>query len=158
MFRRRSDYAAYGEGWALYAEVLAGEMSTTYQDDVSKIGHLSSLLFRAARLVVDTGLHALGWTEQQGIDYLVGNTNLGPVQARSEVRRYIVDPGQATSYFVGMQKILDLRAKAKQALGTKFDIRAFHDLVLSSGQIPIEFVERRVDAWISKTNLSEGAG
>lgn len=148
LFRKRVGYAAYGEGWALYAEALAREIPGTYEEPIAKIGHLSSLLFRAARLVVDTGLHQMGWTEDEAIAYLANNTRLGPVQSRSEVRRYIVDPGQATSYFVGMQKIVELRANAETALGEDFDIRKFHDVILEPGPMPLELVERRVNEWL----------
>jgi uncharacterized protein (DUF885 family) len=110
---------------------------------------LEAELFRAARLVTDTGIHAEGWTEQQAIAYMNQTGRASPDQAQSEVRRYITLPGQATGYKIGMLKIMELRHKAEQAWGPKFDIRAFHDLLIGSGSLPLPILERRVNEWIA---------
>ena len=130
------------EGWALYAERLAAE-SGWYEGDVEgQLGQLSDELFRARRLVVDTGIHAKKWTRQQAIDY-----GIEP----SEVERYVVWPGQACSYMIGQLKILELRDKAKSSLGAKFSLRAFHNVVLGAGSVPLEVLERQIDAYIART-------
>jgi uncharacterized protein (DUF885 family) len=147
-FRTQSFFNAYTEGWGLYAERLGKEMGR-FQDPYSDFGRLSGELWRAIRLVVDTGLHAKGWTEQQAVDYFTENSPIAEGQIRAEVRRYIVMPGQATGYKVGMLKILELRSRAETALGDRFDIRAFHDVVLGGGALPLSLLEKRVDAWIS---------
>jgi len=110
---------------------------------------LDQELFRAARLVVDTGIHSMGWTERQAIDYMTRTGRLGPDQARSEVRRYITLHGQATGYKIGMLKIMELRHKAEAALGPKFDVKAFDDLIISEGSQPLPVLERRVNEWIA---------
>lgn len=148
-FRTQAGFTAYVEGWALYSELLSKEMPGTFQDPLSDFGRLGSEMWRAVRLVVDTGLHAKGWTEQEAIDYFLANTAAPEGQARSEVRRYIVLPGQATSYKIGMIKIQDLRRKAEEQLGEDFDIRAFHDTILGGGAMPLAILERRVDEWIA---------
>jgi uncharacterized protein (DUF885 family) len=122
-FRTLARYTAYGEGWGIYAELLAKEMGG-YQDPYSDFGRLGSEIWRAIRLVVDTGLHAKGWTEQQAVDYFLANGPTSEGQVRSEIRRYIVMPGQATSYKVGMLKILELRERARTRLGERFDTRS----------------------------------
>lgn len=132
--------SAYGEGWALYAEQLASENGWYGDDVVGKLGQLDAELFRARRLVVDTGLHAMKWTRQQGIDY-----GIPP----AEVDRYVVMPGQACAYKIGMMRILDLRAKAQKALGDKFNIKAFHNTVLDTGNVPLSVLEKVVDEWIA---------
>jgi uncharacterized protein (DUF885 family) len=147
-FRTQSRYTAYTEGWGLYAERLAKEMGA-YRDPYSDFGRLGSEIWRAIRLVVDTGLHAKGWTEQQAVEYFLANGPTSEGQVRAEVRRYIVMPGQATAYKVGMLKILELRERARSALGPAFDIRAFHDVVLGGGALPLAILERRVDEWIA---------
>jgi uncharacterized protein (DUF885 family) len=147
-FRTQASYNAYSEGWALYAELLAKEMGR-YEDPYSDFGRLGSELWRAIRLVVDTGLHAKGWTEEQAVAYFLENSPTSEGQIRSEIRRYIVLPGQATSYKVGMLKILELRARAQAKLGSRFDIRGFHDTVLGGGALPLSILERRVDDWIA---------
>lgn len=146
-FRTGALFAAYGEGWGLYAELLTKEMGA-YQDPYSDFGRLTSELLRAARLVVDTGLHSRGWTEAEAVQYLIANSPVSEGQIRSEVQRYIVWPGQATAYKIGMLKILELRAKAETALVADFDIRGFHDAVLGGGALPLTLLERRVNAWI----------
>lgn len=147
-FQTQTGYSAYNEGWGLYSERLAKEIPGTYVDPLADFGRLSSELWRAIRLVVDTGIHAKGWTEQQAIDYFTANSPQNAETVRSEVRRYIVWPGQATSYKIGMNKILGLRAEAEAALGDKFDIRGFHDAVLGGGSLPLTLLERRVHDWI----------
>lgn len=148
-FRKRSLVTAYVEGWGLYTEELAKEMPGTYRDPYSDFGRLKTQIWRAIRLVVDTGLHALGWTEQQAMDYMRENAPISDSQAQSEVRRYIVFPGQATSYMIGMLKIRELRERAEKALGNRFDVRAFHDTVLDQGPMPLGLLERKVDRWIA---------
>ncbi len=131
--------SALGEGWGLYAERLAAESDWYDGDPEGLLGQLDSALFRARRLVVDTGLHAKHWTRQQAIDYGI---------EASEVERYVVYPGQACSYMIGQLKIVELREKASKALGAKFSIREFHNVVLNTGTVPLELLERQVDAWI----------
>lgn len=146
-FRRYSFFGAYIEGWGLYAERLPKEYGF-YQDPYADFGRLTTQIWRAVRLVVDSGIHAKRWTREQAIDYFVANTPLNRDQVIREIDRYIVNPGQATSYYVGMLKILDLRDKARQALGTKFDLRGFHDLVLRTGAVPLEVLGEKVEAWV----------
>ena len=148
LFRRNIWYSAYGEGWALYAEQLAREMGA-FSDHYSDFGRLAGELLRAVRLVVDTGLHARGWSEQQAVDYMLANTALPEVAVRSEVRRYLALPGQATSYTIGMLKLLDLRQQSESALGKRFDIRGFHDTVLGGGSLPLPILQQRIDDWIA---------
>ncbi len=151
-FRRQFGVTAYAEGWGLYSEWLAREMPGTYLDPYSRFGRLGSEIWRAIRLVVDTGLHAKGWSEEQAVQYFLANSATTDAQARSEIRRYMVLPGQATSYKIGMLKIQELRRKAESALGSRFDIRAFHDTILGGGAMPLTILEARVDRWI-KTAL-----
>ena len=148
-FRRQVGVTAYSEGWGLYSEWLAREMPGTYQDPYSRFGRLGSEIWRAIRLVVDTGLHAKGWSEEQAVQYFLANSATTEPQARSEIRRYMVLPGQATSYKIGMLKIQELRRKAEAALGSRFDIRAFHDTILGGGAMPLTILEARVDRWIA---------
>ena len=155
-FRTQARFTAYSEGWALYSELLSKEMGA-YQDDYSDFGRLITEMWRAVRLVVDTGLHSKGWTEQQAIDYFVSKTPVAEGAVKSEVRRYIVWPGQATSYKIGMLEILKLREEAKAELGNKFDIRAFHDTVLGGGALPLAILERRVNNWIEGVKSDSSA-
>ena len=149
IFRTLSPFTAYTEGWALYTERLAWEMG--FQDDpFDNIGRLQAELFRAVRLVVDTGLHAKRWTREESIDYMLTNTGMAKSDVTSEIERYIVLPGQATSYKVGMMKILEVREKAKQALGDKFSLSDFHDVVLKNGAVPLDILERLVDIYIAE--------
>ncbi len=149
-FRAVTGYVAFGEGWALYAESLCKEMDA-FPDIAADFMRLDAELFRAARLVVDTGLHAKGWTEGQAVEYM-NTTGRQPIErSRSEIRRYITLPGQATGYKMGMLKIVELRQKAEKALGPKFDIKGFHDLLIASGSQPLSILERRVDDWISRS-------
>lgn len=147
-FRTQSFFNAYAEGWGLYAELLAKEMGA-YEDPYSDFGRLSSEIWRAIRLVVDTGLHAKGWSEQEAVNYFRENSSSAEGAIRSEVQRYLVVPGQATSYKIGMMKIVEMREKAMAELGDRFDIRSFHDTVLGGGGLPLEILERRVDAWVA---------
>lgn len=148
-FRTQAGFTAYAEGWGLYSEWLAKEMPNTYQDPYSEFGRLSSEMWRAIRLVVDTGLHAKGWTEQQAVEYFDANSAVPLAAIKSEVRRYLIMPGQATAYKIGMIRIQQLRKKAETELGDKFDIKGFHDTVLGGGALPLTLLERRVDQWIA---------
>lgn len=153
-FRTQAGFTAYSEGWGLYSEVLAREIPGTYIDPYNRFGQLTSEIWRAIRLVVDTGLHAKGWTEQQAIDYFMQNSPEPLESVTSEIQRYIVMPGQATSYKIGMLKIQELREKAQASLGAKFDIRAFHDTVLGGGALPLPVLERVVDQWIESVKAA----
>jgi uncharacterized protein (DUF885 family) len=148
-FRRQANFTAYSEGWGLYSEWLAVEMPGTYQDPYSRFGRLGSEIWRAIRLVVDTGLHAKGWSEEQAVQYFLANSATTEAQARSEIRRYMVLPGQATSYKIGMIRIQEMRRAAEKALGDRFDIRAFHDTVLGGGALPLTILEQRVNRWVA---------
>jgi uncharacterized protein (DUF885 family) len=145
-FRLRGGYSAFSEGWALYAEVLGKEVGF-YQDPVSDYGRLNSELFRAVRLVVDTGIHDKGWTRQQVIDYMHAN-DVNDALAQTETDRYIAWPGQALAYKMGQLEILKLRERAQAKLGTKFDVRSFHDEVLNGGAMPLDVLDARVSKWI----------
>ena len=147
-FRKYGGYGAYIEGWALYAERVAKEMGF-YQDPFEDLGRLQNEIWRAVRLVVDTGLHTKQWTRQQGINYFLQNTPLSVGDATTEIERYIARPGQALSYKIGMLKIQELRAKAEAELGDKFDIRDYHDVVLQNGSVPLPILERLVDQYIA---------
>jgi uncharacterized protein (DUF885 family) len=148
-FRRNSYISAYGEGWGLYSEFLGNEMGI-YKTPYQRFGFLSYQMWRACRLVVDTGIHHLGWTRQQAIDFLTSNAALSDREIANEVDRYISWPGQALSYELGYLKILELRAKAEKALGATFDIRHFHDTVLSTGSVPLPVLEQRIDRFIAE--------
>lgn len=147
-FRRLLPFTAYAEGWALYAERLAWELGFQ-KDPFDDLGRLQAELFRAVRLVVDTGIHYKRWTREQAIDYMVKNTGMAMSDVTAEIERYIVMPGQACAYKVGMLKILELREKAKTALGEKFDLKDFHDIVLKNGSVPLSILEREVDDYIA---------
>ena len=146
-FRRNTSYTAFVEGWALYAESLGDEMGF-YTDPYSRFGQLTYEMWRAVRLVVDTGLHAMGWTRQQAIDFFLANTAKTAQDITVEVDRYIVWPGQALGYKMGQLKIRELRDGAQRQLGAAFDVRAFHDVVLGQGAVPLDVLERRVTDWI----------
>ena len=148
-FRRGGGYTVYAEGWALYAETLGFDLGL-YKDPHSRFGHLQWQAFRAARLVVDTGIHALGWSRQQAIDYMVERTGEKPAFVASEVDRYYSDPGQALAYMIGELKIVELRDRAKRQLGERFDIRRFHNVVLDQGAVPLPVLEQLVDAWVAE--------
>ena len=147
-FRKYLHYIAYGEGWGLYSERLGKDMGF-YQDPYSDYGRLETDIFRAVRLVVDTGVHAKHWTRQQMIDYFHAHTGLDEATVQSETDRYIAWPGQALGYKIGQLRLLELRAQAQGALGDSFDYRAFHDLVLDSGPLPLDVLNDRVAAWIA---------
>ncbi len=146
-FRRHDYLSAFGEGWALYAEYLGLEAGI-YEDPYSNFGRLTYEIWRACRLVVDTGVHALGWTRQQMLDYLAENTALSLHEVTTETDRYISWPGQALAYKIGELKIRELRARAEEALGADFDVRHFHDAVLANGSVPLDILEELIDAWI----------
>ena len=147
-FRRNLWYSAYGEGWALYSESLGRELGL-YEDPYQYFGMLSAEMHRAIRLVVDTGLHSKGWTRERAIQYSLDNEAESEASIVAEIERYMAIPGQALSYKVGQLKIRELRARAEEALGAGFDIRAFHDLVLEGGCLPLAVLEQKVDAWIA---------
>jgi uncharacterized protein (DUF885 family) len=147
-FRRQSYISAYGEGWALYSEWLGQEMGI-YHTPYERFGMLSYQVWRAARLVVDTGLHAKGWSREKAIAYFHDNTALPEHEIETEVDRYIAWPGQATSYYLGEMAIRAARARAEKALGAKFNIRAFHDAVLATGSVPLPVLDREMDAFIA---------
>ena len=148
-FRTQQFTTAYTEGWGLYSEWLATEIPGTYEDPYSEYGRLTSEMWRAIRLVVDTGMHAKGWTEEEAVEYFSANSSVPEAAVRSEIRRYLIMPGQATAYKVGMIKMQELRAKAEAELGEAFDIRGFHDTILGGGAMPLDLLERRVDGWIA---------
>lgn len=146
-FRRFGGYSAFSEGWALYAESIGREMGM-FSDPYQYYGRLSDEMLRAMRLVVDTGLHAKGWSRQQAIDYMKDNSSMAESDVIAEVERYIAIPGQALSYKVGQRVISNLRAQAEEALGDKFDIREFHTQVLIDGALPMAVLQRKIEEWI----------
>ena len=147
-FRQQAGYTAYIEGWALYAEQLGRDVGF-YQDPLSYYGHLSDELLRADRLVLDTGVHSKHWTRQQMVDFFHAHSSEDEPSVQAETDRYITWPSQALAYKMGELKILELRTRAKRALGDKFDIRAFHDQILGGGALPLDVLETRTDAWIA---------
>ncbi|HPE31400.1 MAG TPA: DUF885 domain-containing protein [Parvularculaceae bacterium] len=147
-FRRFGGYTAFSEGWGLYSELIPKEMGL-YPDPYSDFGRLSMELWRAGRLVVDTGIHSKKWTREEAIQYLLDNTPNPEGDAIKSIERYIAMPGQATAYKIGMLKILELRHRAEEALGDDFDVKAFHDVVLKDGFVPLAILEENVDAWIA---------
>ena len=148
-FRKMSfRYTAFTEGWGLYAEALCKEMGA-YQDVAQDFMRLHAELFRAARLVTDTGIHDQGWTEEQAFKYMVETGHLPEQSARSETRRYITNPGQATAYKIGMIRIMEGRARAEKALGPKFDVKAFNDLLVGAGSLPLTVMDARIDEWVA---------
>ena len=154
LLRQQPIYTAYSEGWALYAERLAAEIGLYENDPFGDLGRLQAEMFRAVRLVVDTGLHAKGWTREQAIEYMVGTAGMGEDEVVSEVERYMALPGQATAYKVGQLKILELRERARAALGPKFNLKDFHTVVLESGAVPLTVLEQLVDQWIATGSTS----
>jgi uncharacterized protein (DUF885 family) len=152
IFRKRAQINAFAEGWALYAETLGHEMGL-YDDPVMYAGNLRLEMMRAVRLVVDTGMHAKGWTHDQAIAYVMDNTGYSEVQARNQIERYMIWPGQALGYKIGALKIQQLRERAKHVLGDKFNIAAFHDAVLAEGSLPLSVLEARINHWIAQQQL-----
>lgn len=148
--RRHGWHVAYGEGWALYAEGLGASLGL-YRDPYSQFGRLSYEAWRSARLVVDTGLHALGWNRQQAIDWMAACCGLARGEVEAEIDRYLAWPGQALGYKIGQMKLLALRERAREALGPRFDLRHFHQQVLDQGSVPLPVLERLVDDWIART-------
>jgi len=148
-FRQQLSYSAYAEGWALYSESLGTEMGF-YTDPYMKYGYLSGMMWRAVRLVVDTGMHSTGWSRDQAISYFSENTGLPMQTAIAEIDRYIVWPGQALAYKTGQLKIRELRTRAEKELGTNFNVRAFHDTVVDEGALPLDLLEKRVNEWIGR--------
>jgi len=155
LFRRNAEHTAYVEGWALYTESL-GDRLGLYKDPYSRFGRLTYDMWRAVRLVVDTGIHAKHWTRQQAIDYFKANAAKTEADIINEVDRYISWPGQALAYKIGQLRILQLRTEAETLLGPKFDIRDFHDVVLSNGAVPLEVLEKQVRDWIARTAVEKG--
>jgi uncharacterized protein (DUF885 family) len=147
-FRRFGGFTAFVEGWGLYAESLGLDVGL-YQDPYSNFGRLSYEMWRACRLVVDTGMHMKGWSRQQAIDYMKENTVLSAHNIEAEVDRYIAWPGQALAYKIGQLKFQELRARAARALGARFDLRRFHDETLEDGALPLSILEAKVDRWIA---------
>jgi uncharacterized protein (DUF885 family) len=152
---KHSYYDAFNEGWGLYAESLGDEMGF-YRDPYAKFGRLTYEMWRAIRLVVDTGIHAMGWSRQQAIDFFQENAAKNHHDIVVEVDRYIVMPGQALAYKIGQRQIAKLRARAQQELGPAFDIRAFHDQVLLRGAMPLDVLEQRVNRWIERVKQKQG--
>ena len=148
-FRRYSGFTAFIEGWGLYSESLGYELGL-YKDPYSRFGALTYEMWRAVRLVVDTGMHYKGWTRQQAIDFFKDNAAKTELDIINEIDRYIGWPGQALAYKIGQLKILGLRRQAEQALGDDFDIRAFHDELLGAGAIPLEVLETRMNRWLTQ--------
>jgi uncharacterized protein (DUF885 family) len=154
-FRRYSYISAFGEGWGLYSEFLGIEAGF-YTDPYSNFGRLTYEMWRACRLVVDTGMHALGWTRDQALDFLASNTALSLHEVRTEIDRYIAWPAQALSYKLGELKIKELRRKAEAALGADFNIREFHDAVLLHGAVPLPVLEKQIDRYIAEAKTAAG--
>jgi uncharacterized protein (DUF885 family) len=153
LFRKMSPFTAYTEGWALYSERVAWEAGFE-QDPYSNLGRLQAELFRAVRLVVDTGIHHSRWTREEAIDYMLSNLGNAESDAVAEIERYIVMPGQACAYKVGMIEIMKLRALAEQTLGDDFDVREFHDVVLKNGAMPMAILNRVVNDWLAQKQAS----
>lgn len=153
-FRQEAYFVAFGEGWALYSERLGKEVGF-FETPYDEFGRLLYEMWRATRLVVDTGMHAFGWSRDRAIQYMLDNTALSELNIRNEIDRYITWPGQATAYKLGELKITELRARAEEALGESFDVRAFHDVVLGAGTVPLPVLERRVIRWIGTQAASD---
>jgi uncharacterized protein (DUF885 family) len=150
-FRKELYLSAYGEGWGLYAEFLAGDMGM-YTTPYERFGQLTYEMWRACRLVVDTGIHAMHWTREEVVDFMTQNTALSLHEIETETDRYISWPGQALSYKIGELKIRELRERAREALGSNFDIREFHEVILEQGTVSLPILERRVNHYIENKN------
>jgi len=148
-YRQQTYISAFGEGWGLYSEYLGLEAGF-YEDPYSNFGRLSYEMWRAARLVVDTGMHAKGWSRERAMDFMANNTALSLHNVKTEIDRYITWPAQALSYKLGELTIKRLRAEAEQQLGDKFDIREFHDAVLENGSVPLKVLEQHINDWIAE--------
>src|SRR4030095_16158609 len=148
-WRKWDVYPVFSEGWGLYAESLGSELGL-YKDPYSKFGQLTLEIWRAIRLVLDTGLHVMGWTRQQAIDYCRANSARTEHEIEAEIDRYIVNPGGVPCYKIGELKIKELRAYAEKELGPKFDLRAFHDRILGSGQLPLDLLEKSIKEWVER--------
>lgn len=155
-FRRFSFYTAYTEGWALYAESL-GKAMGVYEDPYQYFGKLNAELWRAVRLVVDTGIHEKGWSRQEVLDFMYANSAVNEARAIAEAERYMAIPGQALSYKIGQLKIQDLRDRAQASMGENFDIRDFHAAVLESGALPLDVLEAEVERWIDESPTGAAA-
>jgi uncharacterized protein (DUF885 family) len=153
-FRRYGGYTAFVEGWGLYAELLGDEMGL-YDDLYSKFGQLTYEMWRAVRLVVDTGIHYLRWDRQRAIDFFLENTAKPELDVVNEVDRYISSPGQALAYKIGQLKISAIRSKAQKVLGSKFDVRAFHDELIKDGALPLNVLEAKMNAWIESQKQTQ---
>jgi uncharacterized protein (DUF885 family) len=154
MIRQQTLYSAYAEGWALYAERFAAEIGMYKDDPFGDLGRLEAEIFRAARLVVDTGLHAQGWSREQAIAYMRDTTGMNETEVVTEVERYMGQPGQACAYKIGQLKILELRDRAKTALGPRFNLKDFHSVVLENGGVPLTVLDKLVNEWIVKAQAS----
>jgi uncharacterized protein (DUF885 family) len=152
-FRKYEGYGSFTEGWGLYAERLGKDIGL-YRDPYSNYGRLENDIWRAIRLVVDTGVHSQHWTRQQMVDFFHEHSSIDETSIQAEVDRYIAWPSQALAYKIGQLKILELRDRAQKELGQKFDIRAFHDQVIDSGALPLDVLEQRINAWIASQNPS----
>jgi prolyl oligopeptidase len=154
-FRRYAGFTAFIEGWGLYSESLGSELGL-YKDPYSRFGALTYEMWRAVRLVVDTGIHYKGWTRQQAIDFFKDNAAKTELDIINEIDRYIGNPGQALAYKIGQMKILELRQAAEEALGERFDIRNFHDELLGGGALPLEVLEVRMNEWLAEALANRG--
>jgi uncharacterized protein (DUF885 family) len=149
IFRTFPLFTAYTEGWALYAERLAWELGFYENDPFGNLGRLQAEMFRAVRLVVDTGIHYKKWTREEAIEYMISNTGMTTGEVITEIERYIVMPGQACAYKIGMMKILELREKAKSKLGNQFKLKEFHNVVLKNGAVPLDILEEIINDYIN---------
>ena len=150
LLRRMGYMPAYGEGWALYAEHFAKDIGLYDGDPYGDLGRLQAELFRAVRLVVDTGMHAKHWSREQAIAYMQSTTGMASSDVTAEIERYVVWPGQACAYKIGMKAIMDLRTRAKGELGARFDLKEFHLLILENGAMPLWLLQRNVDRWVAQ--------